>query len=238
MFVKAAKRIAESTFPIFLAQQISPSTFNYSVAGTGFFVRPDGYFISVAHVFSKSPDCKYEFRGRTPHEVVGPFVITEIARDDDQDLFIGHIAFTNKHYMKVSAILPNIGQSVCIAGYPLTIMALQDNVLYLGGVRRYLQPSFVLDHGSWRSKLTDTTFATHEGFSVRDFGLYGMSGGPVVDIRGSVVGIQGSVSDPRTSTNGKDSITVQNGIAINTQAYLTLAASVPITFGNKASRAA
>ena len=42
-----------------------------------------------------------------------------------------------------------------------------------------------------------------------------MSGGPVTDVRGNVVGMQASVTDPRESTNGTRTITVQNALAIS-----------------------
>ena len=63
----------------------------------------------------------------------------------------------------------------------------------------------------------------HDGFLVRDFGLYGMSGGPVFDTSATVVGIQGSVTDVRKSTNGTQTIDVQNAAAIRSERIRDLA---------------
>jgi S1-C subfamily serine protease len=53
------------------------------------------------------------------------------------------------------------------------------------------------------------------GFLARDVGLFGMSGGPVVDPDGYVVGVQAAVTDRRVSTNpdGRE-ISVENALAI------------------------
>ena len=111
-----------------------------------------------------------------------------------------------------------MGTSVCISGYPLAVMMPNSQGgLELGGVRRYFQPTFVLDTKITMKVPTTTGSVTHEGFWVRDFGLYGMSGGPVFGIDGRVIGMQASVTDPRTSTNGKSTITVQNAMVIRSK---------------------
>ena len=63
----------------------------------------------------------------------------------------------------------------------------------------------------------------HDGFLVRDVGLFGMSGGPVFDTRGVVVGMQGSVTPPRVSTHSSGrSISVENALAIRSNLILDL----------------
>ena len=63
----------------------------------------------------------------------------------------------------------------------------------------------------------------HDGFLVRDFGLFGMSGGPVFNTKGSVVGIQGSVTPPRKSSGpGGRSISVENAVVIRSNLILDL----------------
>ncbi len=51
-----------------------------------------------------------------------------------------------------------------------------------------------------------------------DVGLFGMSGGPIVDPDGLVVGVQAAVTDRRVSTNpdGRE-ISVENAIAIGSE---------------------
>jgi S1-C subfamily serine protease len=63
----------------------------------------------------------------------------------------------------------------------------------------------------------------HDGFLVRDFGLFGMSGGPVFDKAGTVIGMQGSVTAPRVSEGaGGRKITVENAAVIRSGLILEL----------------
>lgn len=61
---------------------------------------------------------------------------------------------------------------------------------------------------------------THDGFLVRDIGLFGMSGGPVFDTNATILGIQGSVTAPRVSTNGIRQISVENAAVIRSNLIL------------------
>ncbi|OGH55394.1 MAG: hypothetical protein A2423_01160 [Candidatus Levybacteria bacterium RIFOXYC1_FULL_40_10] len=50
-----------------------------------------------------------------------------------------------------------------------------------------------------------------------------MSGGPIFDINGVVVGLQGSVTSPRESVSGDGrKISVENGMAIRTELILNV----------------
>ena len=92
----------------------------------------------------------------------------------------------------------------------------QNNLggLELSGVKRYFQPSFVLDNIKTNIDTGKGFKRIHEGFLARDVGLFGMSGGPVFDIKGKVLGIQASVTDPRISSSGDRTIIVENAIII------------------------
>jgi len=125
------------------------------------------------------------------------------------------VDFKNSDFVHLLKQIPDIGLSVCVSGYPLAVItANSQGGLELGGVRRYFQPSFVLDKCKVNCDNGAGKKRTHDGFLVRDFGLFGMSGGPIVDKKGVVVGMQGSVTQPRVSSNGQRAITVENAIAI------------------------
>ena len=217
MMVKAVQRIRSAMFPIFRhitnGQQVG-----LGVAGTGYFINEHGVFVTAAHVFDDStPQIQFVYFGLLPESLQNPFlVIQEIARDDQNDIFIGKVDLENIDFLRFSNQPTEIGRTVCIAGYPLAQITINaQGGFELGGVRRYFQPSFILDFASASVANAQGVIRTHAGFLIRDFGLYGMSGGPVVDINGLVVGMQASVSDPRESTNGVRTITVQNALAIS-----------------------
>jgi hypothetical protein len=116
-----------------------------------------------------------------------------------------------------------VGKTVCIAGYPLAQIAINAGGGFeLGGVRRYFQPSFILDFGGGPADNGAGLIRNHQGFLIRDFGLFGMSGGPVVDVNGRVLGMQAAITNPRESTNGTRTITVENAVAISNDRIIQL----------------
>ena len=180
MFAQAIKSIGKSMFPIIRISEIQPAQWNIGVVGTGFCISADGSFVTAAHIFDDAPaNSKFYFWGRLPEEVKDPATeIQEIARDDDNDIFIGRIAPKVVEALPLSETLADIGRTVCIAGYPLAVVTLNaQGGPELGGVRRYYQPTFVLDHGQLLSKSPQGKERKHDGLLLRDFGLYGMSGG-------------------------------------------------------------
>ena len=225
MFVQAIKKIEKTMFPIFFVEEVAPGQTKLGISGTGFFINSEGVFVSVAHIFdSTAGNKKYVFYGFLPDNVVNPYVeIQELCRDDEHDIFIGKVETKTPDFLEISDKMPEIGKTICIAGYPLAEITLNHTGGFeLSGVRRYYQPSFVLDYTSVNIDNGKGVIRTHNGFLVRDFGLYGMSGGPVFDVNAKIYGIQGSVTRPRISTNGTDSISVQNAVAIKTDLILGL----------------
>lgn len=226
MFVKAIKIAQGAMFPIFRWDQLSAQQVRVGVVGTGFFINSMGNFVSVAHIFDNSNrDTKFLYLGKLPENLQNPHLeITEVCRDDNSDIYVGKINLKTSYYFRLSRNIPDIGRSVCVSGYPLAqISNNQQGGLEVGGVRRYFQPTFVLD--KWivnSSNGGQGQIRKHDGFLVRDVGLFGMSGGPVFNKRGVVVGMQGSVTQPRTSSSGGRTISVENALAIRSNLILDL----------------
>ena len=226
MFVKAIKVAKGAMFPIFRYEIISSSQGQVAVVGAGFFINSEGYFISVAHIFDNpKTSTKFLYAGRLSDEVQNPQLeLKEIVRNDEYDIFVGNIKIKSPKYFYLEKKVPDIGMSVCISGYPLAeITNNTQGGLELGGVRRYFQPSFVLDRAVLNSDNGVGRIRKHDGFLVRDVGLFGMSGGPVFDVGGTAVGMQGSVTKPRISKNAAGrSISVENAVAIRSNLILNL----------------
>ncbi|MHB8870974.1 MAG: S1 family peptidase [Candidatus Doudnabacteria bacterium] len=222
MFVKAISHVSKATFPIFSWVQIQNQV-TVGVSGTGFFINSSGYFVTAAHLFDTvKPNLTFRYWGNLPEQVTNPAVeIAEVAKDDANDIYIGRVpGVTGNKFLKLADWLPKIGKSVCISGYPLAEITANQAGFDLHNVRRYFQPSFVLDMAKVQNKANGKV-RIHDGFLVRDVGLFGMSGGPIFDINGVVLGVQGSVST-RTSTNGQDNITVHNAAAIRSNLIVHL----------------
>ncbi|OGJ61279.1 hypothetical protein A3D88_01195 [Candidatus Peribacteria bacterium RIFCSPHIGHO2_02_FULL_52_16] len=225
MFVNAIKIAKNAVFPIFRAEHQGART-QWAVTGAGFFISPDGHFASVAHIFDNAaPNTQFLYLGQVPDQVQNPSLpITEIVRDDSHDIYIGKVETKPSEYFSLSQDDPQIGRSVCIAGYPLA--ALTNNSaggLEVGGVRRYIQPSFILDFAQSNSSNGSGVIREHRGFLVRDVGLFGMSGGPVFDVNGLVIGMQASVTPPRLSQGAGRTISVENALAIGSRYIFDLA---------------
>lgn len=221
MFVKAIKTAQSAMFPVFRHQQIDQQQFMLYAIGSGFFVNTEGFFVTVSHIFDNpAPSTTFFYWGLLPEAVHNPpLVIKEIDREDNLDIFLGKIEFNTTNYFSIKENLPSIGRSVCLSGYPLAqIIRDSQGVFQLDGVRRYFQPSFVLDYGCMLVDNGQGKVRMHEGFLARDLGLFGMSGGPIFDIDGFLVGMQGSITPQRISEGaGGRRIPVENAMIIKTE---------------------
>ena len=218
MFVKSIRIARKAMFPIFCFEKLTPQKqLKVGVVGTGFFINSEGYLATVAHIFDrKSQNVTFKYWGILPDKVINPpLEIQEVARDNKNDIFIGKVDAKSPGFFLLCKKIPDVGRSVCVSGYPLAkITKNPQGGAELGGVRRYFQPSFVLDKVKMNSK-TNGVIRKHDGFLVRDVGLFGMSGGPVFDPDGIVVGIQASVTSPRESKNAAGrKIVVENACVI------------------------
>ena len=226
MFADAVARVVKGMFPIFAYTEIAPGQFNVTVLGTGFFINSNGDFASVAHLFDgHGPNVTFRYLGRLPEELVAPpLPITEVCRDDPRDVYVGRVAVKHGDFLALRDDAVETGRSVSISGYPLAQLSINTTGgLELGGVRRYFQPTFVLDAATGTTVGPTGIPRAHIGFIARDVGLFGMSGGPVFDVNGVVVGIQASVTDRRVSksADGRE-IAVENAIAIGSPAVVSV----------------
>lgn len=229
MFANAVVKVVKGMFPIFAYKEVAPNQFNVAVVGTGFFINSGGDFASVAHLFDgHGPDVTFRYLGRLPEELEAPpLPISEVCRDDPRDVFVGHVPVKHADFLALRDDLVETGRSVAISGYPLAQLSLNaTGGLEVGGVRRYFQPTFVLDTATGTAVGPTGVHRTHQGYLARDVGLFGMSGGPVFDVNGVVVGIQASVTDRRVSRNvdGRE-IAVENAIVIGSPTVVNVLAT-------------
>ena len=187
-FVIAHKKVKQAIFPIFRLLQ-TQTGLQLDAKAAGFFLDNQGRFATCAHLFDDAPPgATFEYFGHLPHQLqIPPIRVKELGRSDVGDIVIGRLTMPNPTgFLHLGSGLPEPGKQVCIFGYP---MALKENAqcgVQFGGVRHYLQRSFVLDSVTATPK---NSHRTHNGFSVRDTGYSGVSGGPVVDVEGRVVGM-------------------------------------------------
>lgn len=224
--MKSIKMAKESMFPIFSAEKLEDGQTRYSVIGTGYFVNADGYFVTASHIFDNaSPKTEFLYAGKLPDNLQNPRLkIEEVGRDDGSDIFIGRVKdFSGTKYFHISGETAEEGKSVCISGYPLAkLLPNGMGGLEVSGVRRYFQPSFVLDHITMPVDNGKGKIRRHEGFLVRDAGLFGMSGGPVFDTEGVLVGMQASVATRVSESGTGHSISVDNACVIGSQHIIEL----------------
>lgn len=214
MFTAALKSVTLAMFPVFYTRPADEGKLEISVQGAAFFIDSRGTFITCAHVVPRDlRGGEIQYRGRPPEFAHNPTMVArELFRDDAKDIYVGRVEIQSPGHLLLGPA-PDIGRSVCIAGYPLPDLQVGPNgTIMLGRVRRYFQPTFVID----LVRLQDSKLAIdYDALLMRDFGLFGMSGGPVVDVDGQVVGMQSAVMPPRVSIGGNGRrLTVENGIAI------------------------
>jgi len=224
MFAHSISQVSGAMFPIIRITQSAPNQVTLGASGTGFFINSIGGFVTTAHIFDNPPaNTKFIYPGLLPDQVINPQPeIQEITRDNANDIYVGQIKRKTPKYLRLSAKLSPVGRTVCIGGYPMPVITVNPQGGFdLGQVRRYYQPSFILDRATCNN-VSQGIARTHEGYFIRDMGLFGMSGGPVFDTSGTVIGMQGSVTNPRESSNGTDKIVVRNAVVIRSDLILRL----------------
>jgi S1-C subfamily serine protease len=211
MYADAVAKITESIFPIFFVQ---PESDLVGVSGTGFFVADDGLFLTSDHVMAAAPaGSTMYYYGKTPDQVCPAVEIEHVASDPAQDLYLGRVARDYLQPVEVSAVPVRPGNSVCLSGYPMAVLAISPEGGLVGNVRRYWQPTFVID-----ATQAVIDGRTYDGYIVQHSCLAGMSGGAVFDVEGKVRGMA-----PATLTRtippepGGTPTVVSNGIVVDVE---------------------
>jgi S1-C subfamily serine protease len=213
MFADAVAKLSASIFPIFFAFERDGSP-ALSVSGTGFFVDDSGLFVTVDHIMNCAPaGSTYYYYGKLPDQLSQPAVEIEwIASDPGRDLYLGRVGRDDPRAVELSGEAVRPGDTVCLSGYPLAEVSIKAEGGVVANVRRYWQPTFVVD--ATQAVVDDRVY---DGYLVGHPCFSGMSGGPVFDVEGKVRGMA-VASLTRTEPELKgDPTVVRNGIVLDVE---------------------
>jgi S1-C subfamily serine protease len=216
MYADAVAKITESIFPIFFIQ---PQSGLFNVSGTGFFVDESGLFLTADHIITRAPTGSTTYYyGKVPDEVSEPAVeIEHVASDPAHDLYLGRVSRDYLRPVELTNEPIRPGNSVCLSGYPMAVLATSPQGGLVGNVRRYWQPTFVIDA---TQAVIDKR--TYDGYIVQHSCLPGMSGGPVFDMEGRVRGMAVATLTRSIPEPGGTRTVVPNGIVIDVEHILGL----------------
>jgi len=212
MYADAVARMTESIFPIFYVDAQSELV---GVCGTGFFVDDSGLFLTSDHVMaSPPPGSTAYYYGKTPDEVCEPAVeFDHVASDPGRDLYLGRVARDYLQPAEVSDEPLRPGDSVCLSGYPMAALDIGPAGGIVGSVRRYWQPTFVID-----ATRTVIDGRTYDGYIVQHPCFAGMSGGAVFDVEGKVRGLAAAtLTRTIPALPGESPTVVANAIVIDVE---------------------
>jgi S1-C subfamily serine protease len=211
MYADAVAKITESIFPIFFIKSDGDRC-DVGVRGTGFFLDDSGLFLTADHVIAGAPPgSTLYYYGKVPDDVCDPAVeIERVANDPAHDFYLGRVCRDFLPAVELSEEPVRAGDSVCMAGYPMTVLSINSERRLVGSVRRYWQPTFAID--TTRVVIGNRTY---DGYIVQHACLVGMSGGPVFDVEGKVRGMAAATVS-RTVPDPSGSLTVvPNGVVID-----------------------
>jgi S1-C subfamily serine protease len=211
MYADAVAQITESIFPIFYVHHENNLV---GVCGTGFFVDDSGLFLTSDHVMaSPPPGSTLYYYGKTPDEVCAAVQFEHVASDASRDLYLGRVPRDQLRGAEISDEPVRPGDAVCLSGYPLADLEVSPRGALVGSVRRYWQPTFVVD-----ATQTVIQGRTYEGYIVEHACFPGMSGAPVFDMQGKVRGLAGAtLTRTIPPLPGEMPTVVSNGIVIDVE---------------------
>jgi S1-C subfamily serine protease len=185
MFADAISKVTESIFPIFFAYE-QDGGMTMGVSGTGFFIGEHGIFVTVDHIMTCAPSgSTYYYYGKVPDQVCQPAVeIERVASDPVRDLYLGRVRRDYLRPADLSSEPVRPGDYVCLSGYPMAVLSINAQNGFVGNIRRYWQPTFVIDAAE--AMIDERAYA---GYIVGHACFSGMSGGPVFDMQGKVRGM-------------------------------------------------
>jgi len=211
MFADAVSKLSASIFPIFFAYEQDDDVV-MGVSGTGFFIDNSGLFITVDHIMNCAPaGSTYYYYGNVPDQLSQPAMeIEHVASDPAHDLYLGRVGRDSPKAVELSHETVRPGDYVCLSGYPMAVLSLNTDGGFVSNVRRYWQPTFVID--ATQAMVSGRAF---DGYIVDHPCFSGMSGGPVFDVDGKVRGM-GVATLTRTIPELEgDPTVVRNGIVLD-----------------------
>ena len=213
MYADAVARLTESIFPIFFAPP-EDTLISIGVIGTGFFVDDSGLFVTAHHVMTGAPGgSTMYYYGKVPDDVCQPAVEIEgVASDPARDLYLGRITRGYLQPVELSSEAVRPGDSVCLSGYPMAVLATNPQGGVVGNIRRYWQPTFVID--ATQALINNRTY---DGYIVQHTCLRGMSGGPVFDMQARVRGMAVATFTRTIPEPGGNPTVVSNAIVIDVE---------------------
>ncbi len=218
MFTEAIQKVRKSIFPIFFFGKNG----SHGSLGTGFFIDNKGHFLTANHVIKALPEGgTLAYLGNIPNnnfQSKKPLPIKIIRQDENTDLALGKIDAELLPPLIFANEQAKVGQSIALCGYPLPHIKAKpvtNNGTTVGvnidvtQVRQYWQPTMKMDRirkNSFYNKPFDSFITQHPS-------LPGMSGGPIFDLTGKVVGVN-TANATRHIKRSTTSIQVENGIGI------------------------
>jgi len=211
MFADAVAKLTASIFPIFFAYEREDGPI-IGVSGTGFFVDDSGLFVTVDHIMNCAPaGSTYYYYGKLPDQLIQPAVeIERVASDPGRDLYLGRVERDDLRAVDLSGDAVRPGDAVCLTGYPLTEFSITADGVVVANVRRYWQPTFVVD--ATQAVVDDRVY---DGYLVGHPCFTGMSGGPVFDVDGKVRGMAVATLTRTEPELSGDPTVVKNGIVLD-----------------------
>jgi hypothetical protein len=213
MFADAIEKITESIFPIFFAYEQDDEV-AMGISGTGFFVGESGLFFTVDHIMTCAPPgSTYYYYGKIPDQVCQPAVEIEcVASDPARDLYLGRVRRDYLRPADLSSEPVRPGDDVCLSGYPMAALSIKSQDGFIGNIRRYWQPTFVID--SAEAMIDGRAYA---GYIVGHPCISGMSGAPVFDTRGNVRGMSvATLTRTIPELHGNPTV-IANGVVVDVE---------------------
>lgn len=217
MFTDSIQKVRKSIFPIFFFGKNG----SHGSLGTGFFIDNQGHFLTANHVIKALPEGgSFAYLGNIPNsnfQSKKPIGMKILFQDDTCDLALGKIETELLPPLLFATEEAKIGQSIALCGYPLPNIKSQsvNNNGKVGvkidvtQVRQYWQPTMKMDRirkNSFYQKPFDSFITQHPS-------LPGMSGGPIFDLKGNVVGVN-TANATRKIQRSTTTMQVENGIGI------------------------